>query len=81
MADRLAGKRCLITGAGQGIGRETALMFAREGANVLATDINEQTLDELVRTGNLRGSCERRVSAIRWCTESGGFERQSDGDR
>ena len=37
---RLEGKVCLITAAGQGIGRETALRFAAEGARVVATDID-----------------------------------------
>lgn len=41
---RLQGKSAIITAAGQGIGRETALMFAREGAHVLATDINEESV-------------------------------------
>lgn len=36
---RLQGKHCLVTAAGQGIGRETALTFAREGATVVAVDI------------------------------------------
>lgn len=45
---RLDGKTAIITAAGQGIGRETAIMFAREGASVLATDINEAALDSLV---------------------------------
>jgi 2-keto-3-deoxy-L-fuconate dehydrogenase len=44
---RLNGKTALITAAGQGIGRETALMFANEGAHVLATDINEESLASL----------------------------------
>ncbi|MCA0271331.1 MAG: SDR family oxidoreductase [Proteobacteria bacterium] len=44
---RLQGKRCLVTAAGQGIGRATALMMAREGAAVIATDINQATLDAL----------------------------------
>jgi 2-keto-3-deoxy-L-fuconate dehydrogenase len=45
---RLAGKSALITAAGQGIGRKTAELFAREGATVWATDIDAATLGELV---------------------------------
>jgi 2-keto-3-deoxy-L-fuconate dehydrogenase len=45
---RLEGKRCLVTAAGAGIGRATALAFAREGADVLATDIDASTLQSLV---------------------------------
>ncbi|WP_143137342.1 SDR family NAD(P)-dependent oxidoreductase, partial [Burkholderia ubonensis] len=44
---RLQGKRALVTAAGQGIGRATALRFAREGADVLATDIDEASLARL----------------------------------
>jgi 2-keto-3-deoxy-L-fuconate dehydrogenase len=46
---RLADKRCLITAAGAGIGRATALAFAREGGNVLATDIDRDALNSLAR--------------------------------
>ncbi|HEX7114162.1 MAG TPA: SDR family oxidoreductase [Steroidobacter sp.] len=46
---RLQGKRCLITAAAQGIGRETLIAFAREGAYVVATDINEALLQQLAR--------------------------------
>lgn len=44
MNGRLAGKHCLVTAAGAGIGRATALAFAREGADVLATDIDVAAL-------------------------------------
>jgi NAD(P)-dependent dehydrogenase (short-subunit alcohol dehydrogenase family) len=44
---RLDGKIALITAAGQGIGRATALRFANEGAIVWATDINGHALDAL----------------------------------
>lgn len=47
MAGRLEGRRALVTAAAQGIGRETALAFAREGASVVATDINEEALADL----------------------------------
>ena len=49
MSGRLAGKSCLVTAAGQGIGRATALAFAAEGARVIATDINEEALGSLAR--------------------------------
>ncbi len=49
MAGRLGGKRAVITAAGQGMGRATALAFAGEGAEVFATDINEAAINELAR--------------------------------
>ncbi len=50
MAGRLEGKRVLITAAAQGIGRASALAMAREGAAVLATDVNTTLLAELEAT-------------------------------
>jgi 2-keto-3-deoxy-L-fuconate dehydrogenase len=47
---RLQGKKALITAAAQGIGRASALAFAREGAQVVATDVNEAKLRELAGT-------------------------------
>jgi 2-keto-3-deoxy-L-fuconate dehydrogenase len=44
---RLSGKLALVTAAGAGIGRASALALAREGAKVIATDINQKLLDEL----------------------------------
>lgn len=47
MTGRLKGKRALITAAGQGIGRASAIAFAREGAEVYATDLDETKLSDL----------------------------------
>lgn len=44
---RLLGKVAVLTAAAQGIGRATAIEFAREGAHVIATDINGEKLAEL----------------------------------
>jgi NAD(P)-dependent dehydrogenase (short-subunit alcohol dehydrogenase family) len=47
VSDRFAGKTAIVTGAGSGIGRATAVRLVREGATVVATDVIETRLDEL----------------------------------
>jgi 2-keto-3-deoxy-L-fuconate dehydrogenase len=51
MAGRLGGKVALVTAAGHGIGRASALAMAREGAKVFATDIDKDALQALKREG------------------------------
>ena len=53
MSGRLEGKSALVTAAGQGIGRAAALAMAREGAQVIATDVNEAALRDLAGTPNV----------------------------
>lgn len=57
---RLEGKTCLLTAAGQGIGKASALAMAREGARVVATDINEAAFADLQA-----GGCETMVLNVR----------------
>jgi NAD(P)-dependent dehydrogenase (short-subunit alcohol dehydrogenase family) len=47
MNERLKDKNIIVTAAGQGIGRAAAIAFYNEGANVIATDINDKTLSDL----------------------------------
>src|ERR1700749_3120517 len=51
MSDRLKGKRAFVTAAAAGIGRASAIAFAREGASVFATDIDEKGLAALKSEG------------------------------
>jgi 2-keto-3-deoxy-L-fuconate dehydrogenase len=57
---RLNGKTIFVTAAGQGIGKASALAMAREGARVIATDVNEALLPDLAS-----GGCETRVLNVR----------------
>ena len=62
MAGRLQGKTALVTAAAQGIGRASALAFAREGARVVATDINLEKLGSLAKEGGA-GISVRKLDA------------------
>jgi len=75
---RLAGKTALITGAGSGMGRVASVMFAREGASIIATDVNEEGLAAtaaLVAEGAhgnvlpLSGDVTREADVARWVRE------------
>lgn len=71
---RLHGKCCLITAAGAGIGRASALAFAREGATVIATDIDSNALRSLaqespsIRTAVLDVTDPAQITALAGCT-------------
>lgn len=63
---RLKNKVAIITGAGSGIGRESALLFASEGCKILVSDINEsggnETVDQIKDEGNNALFCKADVS-------------------
>ncbi len=84
-AGRLAGKIALVTGAGSGIGRASAELFAREGARVLAADKVREGIEETVRSVTSMGGQATAAagdagddSAVRaWieqCLEWGGLD-------
>ena len=69
MAGRLAGKVAFVTAAAQGMGRAAALAFAREGAKVWGTDINQAVLSDLegrdgIRTRKLDATDEAAIARI-----------------
>jgi len=77
LANRLAGKTAFITAAGQGIGRAAALAFAREGAQVWATDVSAKALAELegrdgIRTRTLDATDEAAIGKL--AAEAGGVD-------
>ena len=62
MAGRLEGKVAVITGAGSGIGRATALRFVEEGARVVANDLDPETLKQTVEALTATGGQAKAVA-------------------
>ena len=62
MSGRLEGKKVVVTAAGQGIGKATAIAFHNEGANVTATDINDKTLANLNKDYPKINVCQLNVT-------------------
>jgi NAD(P)-dependent dehydrogenase (short-subunit alcohol dehydrogenase family) len=70
---RLTGKSAIITGAGRGIGKATALMFAREGADVLVPDLDPASSEQVA--GEIRALGRKGVSARVDVTRSADIQR------
>jgi 2-keto-3-deoxy-L-fuconate dehydrogenase len=74
VAGRLAGKRALITAAAQGIGRASAEAFLREGADVVATDINTAGLTSLAGAETRRLDVSDAAAIADLVAEAGPFD-------
>ena len=74
MANRLQGKIALVTAAAQGIGRATAELFAQEGADVIATDINTELLASLKGCRTFKLDVTHREDIAALAAEVGGID-------
>ncbi|MFT4738861.1 MAG: NAD(P)-dependent dehydrogenase (short-subunit alcohol dehydrogenase family) [Cyclobacteriaceae bacterium] len=80
---RLKNKTALITGASSGIGKASALLFAKEGASVVVADINEKegqaTADEIKATGHQAAFVKADVSKAQDCKNMVAFAEETFG--
>jgi 2-keto-3-deoxy-L-fuconate dehydrogenase len=74
MANRIVGKMAVVTAAGSGIGRATAEMFVREGAKVIATDINESAVSAIPGVTACKLDVMDRTAIQRFAAEIGAID-------
>ena len=74
MSGRLQGKRAVVTAAAQGIGRASAELFAAEGAQVIATDIDEAKLAEVAGCAHRRLDVTDPAAIAAFAAEAGGVD-------
>lgn len=65
MVNRLSGKNAIVTGAGGGIGLETSIQFAIEGANVLLSDVNEEALAKALTEVKQRAAEGTKIETLK----------------
>jgi NAD(P)-dependent dehydrogenase (short-subunit alcohol dehydrogenase family) len=73
---RLDGKAAIVTGAGQGLGRSTALRFAAEGAKVVIADLNGETARDTVEAIAAAGG--EALAVIGDVSDAGDAERLAE---